>query len=60
MCLELFDKYDEVEQIYEKILEVELVNGVVCKRLIVIFKVQNKVGEVVKELNEYLKKFMSD
>lgn len=60
MRLESFDKYDEAEQIYEKILEAEPANGAVRKRLIAILKAQNKVGEAVKELNEYLKKFMSD
>lgn len=39
MCFEVFEKYEEVEQIYNKILEVELVNVVVCKRFVVIFKV---------------------
>lgn len=60
MRLESFDKYEEAEQIYEKILEAEPANAVVRKRLIAILKAQNRVGEAIKELNEYLKKFMSD
>ncbi|PFX26922.1 ER membrane protein complex subunit 2 [Stylophora pistillata] len=60
MRLESIDKYDEAEQIYEKILEAEPANGGVRKRLIAILKAENKVGEAIKELNDYLKKFMSD
>jgi len=60
MRLEAFDKYEEAEQIYSKILEAEPANAVVRKRLVAILKAQNRVGEAIKELNEYLKKFMSD
>lgn len=60
MRLEAFDKYEDAEQIYEKILEAEPANAVVRKRLVAILKAQNKIAEAVKELNEYLKKFMSD
>lgn len=60
MRLEAFEKYEEAEQIYDKILEAEPANAVVRKRLVAILKAQNKVGEAIKELNEYLKKFMSD
>lgn len=60
MRLEAFDKYDDAEKIYEKILEAEPANAVVRKRLVAILKAQNKISEAVKELNEYLKKFMSD
>ncbi|XP_078369954.1 ER membrane protein complex subunit 2-like [Oculina patagonica] len=60
MRLEAFDKYEEAEQIYEKILDAEPANAVVRKRLVAILKAQNRVGEAIKELNEYLKKFMSD
>lgn len=60
MRLEAFEKYEEAEQIYNKILEAEPANAVVRKRLVAILKAQNRVGEAIKELNEYLKKFMSD
>lgn len=60
MRLEAFEKYEEAEQIYDKILEAEPANAVVRKRLVAILKAQNKVGEAIKELNEYLRKFMSD
>ncbi|XP_074605769.1 ER membrane protein complex subunit 2-like [Acropora palmata] len=60
MRLEAFDKYQEAEEIYDKILEAEPANAVVRKRLIAILKAQNKIPEAVKELNEYLKKFMGD
>ena len=60
MRLEAFDKYEDAEQIYEKILEAEPANSVVRKRLVAILKAQNKIAEAVKELNEYLKKFMGD
>ena len=60
MRLEAFEKYEEAEQIYNKILEAEPANAVVRKRLVAIHKAQNRVGEAIKELNEYLKKFMSD
>lgn len=60
MRLEAFDKYEEAEKIYDKILEAEPANAVVRKRLVAILKAQNRVGEAIKELNEYLKKFMSD
>ena len=60
MRLEAFEKYEDAEQIYEKILEAEPANAVVRKRLVAILKAQNRIPEAVKELNEYLKKFMSD
>lgn len=60
MRLEAFEKYEEAEQIYNKILEAEPANAVVRKRLVAILKAQNRMGEAIKELNEYLKKFMSD
>ena len=60
MRLEAFEKYDDAEEIYEKILESEPANAVVRKRLVAILKAQNKIPEAVKELNEYLKKFMGD
>ena len=60
MRLEAFEKYEEAEQIYNKILEAEPANAVVRKRLVAILKAQNRVGEAIKELNEYLKKLMSD
>lgn len=60
MRLEAFDKYEEAKKIYDKILEAEPANAVVRKRLVAILKAQNRVAEAIKELNEYLKKFMSD
>ena len=60
MRLEAFEKYKEAETIYEKILEREPANSVVRKRLVAILKAENLIPEAIKELNEYLKKFMSD
>lgn len=60
MRLEALERYEEAEKIYDKILEAEPANSVAYKRKIAILKSQNKIPEAIKELNEYLKKFMSD
>ncbi|XP_031566762.1 ER membrane protein complex subunit 2-like [Actinia tenebrosa] len=60
MRLEALERYEDAEKIYDKILEAEPANSVAYKRKIAILKSQNKIPEAIKELNEYLKKFMSD
>jgi tetratricopeptide (TPR) repeat protein len=60
MRLEALERYEDAERLYDKILEAEPANSVAHKRKIAILKSQNKIPEAIKELNEYLKKFMSD
>ena len=60
MRIEALERYGDAEKCYDNILEAEPANAVAYKRKIAILKAQNKIPEAVKELNEYLKKFMSD
>ncbi|EDO39540.1 predicted protein [Nematostella vectensis] len=60
MRLEALGRFDDAERIYDKILEAEPANAVALKRKIAILKAENKMVEAIKELNEYLTKFMND
>ena len=60
MRLEALERYEDAAALYRKIIQLEPANSVAMKRQITILKAQNKPLEAIKELTEYLKKFMSD
>ncbi|GFR26047.1 ER membrane protein complex subunit 2 [Trichonephila clavata] len=60
MEFEALERYDDALKLYACILQHDESNSVIYKRIISVLKAQNKIAEAVKELTEYLKKFMSD
>lgn len=60
MRLEALGRFDDALKMYDKILDLEPANTAAHKRKIAILKAENKIPDAIKELNEYLKKFMSD
>ncbi|KAG8196762.1 hypothetical protein JTE90_014495 [Oedothorax gibbosus] len=60
MELEALERYDDALTLYDSILQHDESNSVIYKRKVSVLKAQNKIPEAVKELTDYLKKFMSD
>lgn len=54
------EKYDIASEIYQEIKEAEPTNALIWKRIISLAKAQNNPQGAIKELNDYLKHFMSD
>ncbi|CAG9787443.1 unnamed protein product [Diatraea saccharalis] len=60
MLLEAEEKYDEALEILDRIIKADETNAPARKRRIAIMKAQGQITEAIKELVDYLKKFMSD
>lgn len=60
MVREAEEKYDEALEIYDEIIKTDETNAAARKRRIAILKAQGLIPEAIKELVDYLKKFMSD
>lgn len=60
MQLEALEKYEEAAQCYESLLGQEEANAVVHKRRVALLLSQNQVAEAIRELSDYLKRFMGD
>jgi len=60
MRFEAMNKYAEANEYYDKLIKDDESNPVYRKRKVAICKAQGKTQEAIKELNEYLKKFMND
>lgn len=60
MEFEALERYDDALKLYESILQHDESNSVIYKRKAAVLKAQNKIPEAIKELTDYLKKFMSD
>lgn len=60
MKFEALEKYDEALELLDQIIKRDETNAAPRKRRVAILKAKGKIGEAIKELNEYLKKFMSD
>ncbi|XP_030375853.1 ER membrane protein complex subunit 2-like [Scaptodrosophila lebanonensis] len=60
MRLEAMEQYDEAEKILDAIIAKDETNAAPRKRKIAILKARGRRVDAIKELNEYLKKFMSD
>ncbi|XP_008472693.1 ER membrane protein complex subunit 2-like [Diaphorina citri] len=60
MKLEAQQRYEEALEHLETIIKIDETNTAARKRKICILKAKNKIPEAIKELTEYLKKFMTD
>jgi tetratricopeptide (TPR) repeat protein len=58
--LELRERYDEALKVYDDMIKADEANSILYKRKIAIIIAQRRIPEAVKELTEYLKKFMND
>lgn len=60
MRLEALERYDEAIDVLDAIIAKEETNAAPRKRKIAILKARGQKAEAIKELNDYLKGFMSD
>ncbi|XP_055697873.1 ER membrane protein complex subunit 2-like [Phlebotomus papatasi] len=60
MRLEALGQYDDALDLLDAIIRKDETNAAPRKRRIAIMKARGKTGEAIKELCDYLKKFMSD
>jgi len=60
MEFEALERFDDALKLYESILQHDEANSVIYKRKVAVLKAQNKIPDAIKELSDYLKKFMSD
>ena len=58
--LELRSRYDEANKCYEKLIAKDKTNALYYKRRVAVLEAQGRSAEAIKELTEYLKKFMND
>ncbi|CAB3235239.1 unnamed protein product [Arctia plantaginis] len=58
--LEAEEKYDEALEVLDRIIKSDETNSVARKRRVAILKAQGLITEAIKDLVDYLKKFMSD
>ncbi|CAO1423311.1 unnamed protein product [Diamesa hyperborea] len=60
MLLEALERYDDALDVLENIIKKDETNAAPRKRKVAILKAKGQTGEAIKELCDYLKKFMSD
>ncbi|XP_047475731.1 ER membrane protein complex subunit 2-like [Penaeus chinensis] len=60
MRLEALERFDEAIDIYDSIIRQDETNSTARKRKVAVLRGQGKIPEAIRELTEYLKKFMSD
>ncbi|KAK7074712.1 ER membrane complex subunit 2 [Halocaridina rubra] len=60
MRLEALERFDEAMDVYDGIIRQDETNSSVRKRKVAVLKGQGRYADAIKELTEYLKKFMSD
>ncbi|XP_014208834.1 ER membrane protein complex subunit 2-like [Copidosoma floridanum] len=60
MHLEALEMYDKALEVLDSIIKKDETNLAPRKRKVAIFKAKGQIPEAIKELTEYLKKFMSD
>ncbi|KAI8045418.1 ER membrane protein complex subunit 2 [Drosophila gunungcola] len=60
MRYEALEQYDEADEVLDAIIAKDETNAAPRKRKIAILKARGRRLDAIKELNEYLKKFMSD
>ncbi|CAH2040164.1 unnamed protein product, partial [Iphiclides podalirius] len=58
--LEAEEKYDEALNILDSIIKADETNAAARKRRVAVLKARGLINEAIKELADYLKKFMSD
>jgi len=60
MLLEALERYDDALDVLESIIKKDETNAAARKRKVAILKAKGLIGEAIKELCDYLRKFMSD
>ncbi|XP_066992830.1 ER membrane protein complex subunit 2-A [Anabrus simplex] len=58
--LEAMEKYDEALELLDSIIKRDETNAAPRKRRVAILRARGRIPDAIKELTEYLKKFMSD
>ena len=58
--LEMRDRYDEAIKLYDEMIKKDETNSLIYKRKIAILISQDKIADAIRDLCEYLKKFMND
>jgi tetratricopeptide (TPR) repeat protein len=60
LLLEALERYDDALDVLESIIKKDETNPAPRKRKVAILKAKGQIGDAIKELCDYLKKFMSD
>ncbi|XP_068223077.1 ER membrane protein complex subunit 2-B-like isoform X2 [Palaemon carinicauda] len=60
MRYEALERFDEAIDVYDSIIREDETNSSARKRKVAVLKGQGRIPDAIKELTEYLKKFMSD
>lgn len=60
MLLEALERYDDALDVLEQIIKKDETNAAPRKRKVAIYKAQGRTAEAIRELCDYLKRFMSD
>ncbi|KAG5670939.1 hypothetical protein PVAND_001168 [Polypedilum vanderplanki] len=60
MLLEALERYDDALDVLESIIKKDETNAAARKRKVAILKAKGQISDAIKELCDYLKKFMSD
>ncbi|XP_055640628.1 ER membrane protein complex subunit 2-A-like [Toxorhynchites rutilus septentrionalis] len=60
MLLESLERYDDALDVLEQIIKKDATNAAPRKRKVAIYKAQGRTSEAIRELCEYMKRFMSD
>jgi len=58
--LEMRDRHDEALKLYDEMIKKDETNSLIYKRKIAILISQDKIAEAIRDLCEYLKKFLND
>lgn len=58
--VEMRERYEEALKTYDAMIKKDEANSILYKRKIAILIAQKRTPEIIKELSEYLKKFMND
>ncbi|XP_055603424.1 ER membrane protein complex subunit 2-like [Uranotaenia lowii] len=60
MLLEALERYDDALDVLDQIIKKDETNAAPRKRKVAIYKAQGKNGDAIRELCDYMKRFMSD
>lgn len=60
MLLEALERYDDALDVLEQIIKKDETNAAPRKRKVAIFKAQGRTTDAIRELCDYMKRFMSD
>lgn len=60
MLLEALERYDDALDVLEQIIKKDETNAAPRKRKVAIYKAQGRTAEAIRELCDYMKRFMSD